>query len=428
MVTLLATAVLVFGVSTTLGVVAGLLRALAGWFRRSRRTRPAAPTLTPGDVAVLVAAHNEELVIAHTIRSAMSLVPAGNVFVVSDGSGDDTVRIALDAGAEVFDLRPNRGKAGALAAAIRHFRLAERFEVVMLLDADTQLSPDYFVTGLPQFEDPAVVAVAGRAATLADPQPTDPMGRMLIAYRERTYVATQYLQKYGQAASPLNSVAIVPGFASMYRSRILDRVDIDASGLVIEDFNMTFEVHAKKLGRISFRPGAAIALTQDPDQFDDYVKQVRRWSLGFWQTVRRHGLHLGVFWAVLSAHIVELVVSSVVVLALIPAVLVSLGAAILELNGLATGGAVEWILTHAPPHILVAGLLVPDLVVTVFAAIVTRRPRTLVFGLVFPAMRVLDAVICLDALRRAAASSSSGTWQSPARREAAAVALAAPSA
>lgn len=443
MVVVIATAVLVFGFSTTLGVIAGGVRALAGLAHRAvlrmRRAvrRPAGlhvdpaaersrtDALSPGDVAVLVAAHNEEMVIAHTIRSALSLVPPGNVFVVSDGSSDDTVRIAREAGATVVDLQPNRGKAGALAAGIRHFDLANRFEVVMFLDADTQLTPDYFTTGLPQFADPRVVAVAGRAATLADPQPANLAGRVLVAYRERVYVATQYLQKYGQAASLLNAVAIVPGFASMYRARILERIDIDPTGLVIEDFNMTFEVHAKRLGRISFRPGAAVALTQDPDTFDDYVKQVRRWSLGFWQTVRRHGAHVGVFWTVLFAHIVELVVSSVVVIALIPAILVSLGAAILVLNGLVVGGPAAWILAYAPPHVLAAGLLIPDFLVTVFAATVMRRPRYLLLGLLFPPMRVVDAFICLGSLRRAATSTSSGVWQSPSRREVSAVAHAA---
>jgi poly-beta-1,6-N-acetyl-D-glucosamine synthase len=63
-------------------------------------------------------------------------------------------------------LHPNRGKAGALAAGIERFALRERFEVVMLLDADTAPAPDYLQTGLPQFDDPDVVAVVGRAATV----------------------------------------------------------------------------------------------------------------------------------------------------------------------------------------------------------------------------------------------------------------------
>src|SRR4029450_7121923 len=97
----------------------------------------------------------------------------------------------------------------------------------------------------------------------------------------------------------------------MYRTRILSSIDIDAPGLAIEDFNMTFEVHARRLGRIAFHPGRAIAYTQDPHTLRDYSKQVERWSLGFWQTLRRHGLHVGRFWCLLAAFVAEVLTSSV---------------------------------------------------------------------------------------------------------------------
>ena len=207
---------------------------------------------------------------------------------MSDGSQDATVATATDAGASVYDLNPNRGKAGALAAAIQHFALAERFEVVMLLDADTVLSADYMRSSLNMFDDPDVVAIAGRAATVWDKsERLGFVGSLLRAYRERLYVLFQVLLKYGQASRLTNAVTIVPGFASMYRTRILSSIDIDAPGLAIEDFNMTFEVHARRLGRIAFHPGRAIAYTQDPHTLRDYSKQVERWSLGFWQTLRR---------------------------------------------------------------------------------------------------------------------------------------------
>ena len=190
--------VLVFGISTTFWSLVGVGRALDSVRRRHfahhprrrfamprslvRRPRSAAhasPTerpraaprvagLTPADVAVLVAAHNEELVIADTIRAASQLVDAGNIHIISDGSKDSTATVARSAGANVLQLSPNRGKAGALAAGIEHFDLCRRFEVVLLLDADTHLAPDYLATGLPLFDDPGVVAVAGRARTIDD--------------------------------------------------------------------------------------------------------------------------------------------------------------------------------------------------------------------------------------------------------------------
>ncbi len=43
----------------------------------------------------------------------------------------------------------------------------------------------------------------------------------------------------------------------------LREINISRSGLVIEDFNMTFEVHRKRLGIVAYTPGARCS-TEDP--------------------------------------------------------------------------------------------------------------------------------------------------------------------
>lgn len=416
--TFLLIALLIVGATTVLWAVAALARLIAGLIAASRRrSHPIGPHPTPEQVAVVIAAHDEELVIRETVRSVTRLVPAGNVFVASDGSRDRTVEIAAAEGATVLDLQPNRGKAGAIAALLEAFDLPRRFEVVLFLDADTQLDDDYFSTGLPLFADPEVVAVAGRAATLFDPPPPTRIGRLLVAYRERLYVAVQYLHKFGQAARWANAVAIVPGFASMYRARVLDRIDIAAPGLVIEDYNMTFEVHAKRLGRIAFHPRAAVARTQDPATLHDYVRQVRRWSLGFWQTVRRHGGHLGRFWVALGLFIVELVVSSLLLIAWPLLLVAATGTAVLSAFDGERDSPADAIAAVVPPWALLLGILLPDLLLSVLAAVVTRRPSYLLQAPLFPLIRVLDAAVCLRALVDAMRRASDGRWRSPTRRE-----------
>ncbi len=121
--------------------------------------------------------------------------------------------------------QPREG--GAIRAGLERFRIADRFPLLLLLDADSRPRPDYLRTALPLFTDDGVVAVAGRATTSTE-TPATRMGRFLTAYRERTYVCTQYLHKFGQAAAGADAVAIVPGFASLYRTDVLDRIDIDA--------------------------------------------------------------------------------------------------------------------------------------------------------------------------------------------------------
>ena len=123
----------------------------------------------------------------------------------------------------MIDLNPTGARPVRWRQAIEHFELERRFEVVLLLDADTRLSPDYLKTGLPLFNEPDVVAVAGRVKMPVGSPAPDGMGRLLVSYRSRLYAVVQLLVKYGQAARWANVVSIVPGFASMYRTDILSQ-------------------------------------------------------------------------------------------------------------------------------------------------------------------------------------------------------------
>lgn len=409
---------LLFGVNTAIWTVIGAVR----WFSElvraeSRRTRlPQDHRVIPNlaDVAVLMAAHNEEAVIQASIASASRLVPRAHIFVVSDGSTDRTVAVARAAGANVLDLQPNRGKAGALAAGVDQFRLPDRFEIVMILDADTEPDSDYLSTGLPLFADSEVVVVAGRATTQWRSGRLGPVGRILLAHRERIYVLVQRLVKYGQGHAAIDAITIAPGFASMYRSRALREIEMDPPALVIEDFNMTFEIHRRRLGRIAFHPDAAIARTQDPAHLREYARQVGRWSLGYWQTVRRHGLcHPGVFWLTIALYSVELIGASVCLLLTACVVVASAGLATVALI---VGSAPAWPTWMPAATALLLVVAVPDLILSLAVAAGQRRLLFLAAAPVYPLLRVVDAWLCLFSLATSFRTTSNGRWISPTRR------------
>ena len=390
-------------------------------YRRRKRARPKSDLqrrggFTVNDVAVLIPAHNEAEVIAESLAAIVDLVPAWNVHVVSDASTDGTVAIARSAGTKVYQTEQNLGKAGALEDAIRRFRIAERFSVVMLLDADTRVDPGYFAAALPLFDDPEVVAVAGCVRTAAD-RAFSFMGQLLIGHRRRIYSISQRVLKYGQTWQRFNATHIVPGFASLYRTDVLQHIDMNPPSLVIEDFNMTFEVYQKRLGKVGFTL-SAVAITQDPDNFRDYVKQTRRWALGFWQTVRRHRPRANLFSAMLSLLMLELVTSCVIFLVL-PLVL-----AILVMPELFSG-APSWpgfgtVYAVTAAHMTLAtiffGVLVPDLAITVIVVVLERKPSMLLFAGFYPLLRVVDAAIGLYAILLTFRSRSNGRWKSPARQ------------
>lgn len=424
--TLVPLVLVVLGINTLIWSIVGLGRYLVAHLpsaARKHEANAADPSRSnalhrfqPADVAALIPAHNEAAVLEDSLRAVAALLPVSNIHVISDGSTDDTAAIARQFGVRVLELSPNRGKAGALLAGIRHFALEENFGIVLLLDADTRLAPDYLQTGLPEFDSPDVVAVAGRVRSVLDPPPRTWIGRIIVAYRARVYEVLQLLVKYGQAARRANAIYIVPGFASMYRTDVLERIDIAAPGLVIEDFNMTFEVHSQKIGRIAFHPGVAVAYTQDPDTLHDYVRQIRRWSLGFWQTVRLHGLHADRFSAALAMQIAELLSSSFLLLLMLPVMYFTVYTDTLANTfGHPHIMGVELVGPLRPQYVLL-GFVLPDLLMTTVAAISLRRPRLLLAAPLFPAMRLVDAAVWLWTLPMAWRANSTGSWVSPARR------------
>ena len=422
---------LVFGVNLCVWSLVGGLRSASEWVeqivrRRSRAhhrisaveiARSGPHHVDIDDVAVLIPAHDEALVIEDTIRSAMSLIPVSNIFVVSDGSADATVELAESCGATVLDIVVPGGKARALKRGLDAFDLQRRFKAVLFLDADTRLDSGYFDAALPQFDDPEVVCVAGYATTDWRPRESGVVRQVLNAHRERVYVTSQLFVKYGQTWKHSDVTPVVPGFASLYRTGVLHAIDIDAPGLVIEDFNMTFELRNKRLGHVAFTPDA-VAFTQDPYRLRDYTRQVRRWSLGFWQTIRRHRLRTSTFGAALAATVVELVCSSVVIVSTAAALLV-MGAS--DLLGRTADHVPVFANVSEQVHryfdfSLIGVVFIADYLLTCVVAIIQRRPRYLLLGVFFLPLRLLDSIVALASIPRAWRVKSTGRWKSPQRQ------------
>ena len=96
-----------------------------------------------------------------------------------------------------------------------------------------------------------------------------------------------------------NVTFVAPGFARAYRASVLEKIEISSSGLVIEDINMTFQVHKAALGKVVYSPYVKCS-TEDPASLSDYSRQVRRWNLGLWQTIKRQGIWPSKFWLALG--------------------------------------------------------------------------------------------------------------------------------
>lgn len=94
--------------------------------------------------AALIPAFREEKHIADVIVETRKYLP--DVLVVDDGSGDDTAKIAREAGAHVLTNATNLGKGASLGVGLDHL-FANGFDAAVCLDADGQHLP----TEIPRF-------------------------------------------------------------------------------------------------------------------------------------------------------------------------------------------------------------------------------------------------------------------------------------
>ncbi len=232
-------------------------------------------------LALLLPGHNEELIIAATITSA---IKAGqkkrDIFVVNDASTDATRKIATELLGRENVLNVQRsGKALAVKKAIKKFNIRKDYQWLHVADADSVFAPNYFRIYRRKLSKDYVVAI-GFVQSLR--------GNWISTYRAFSYTYGQHL--YRRLQSVLGMVSVFPGPVTSFRTDILSKLEIDNNN-VTEDFDITLQVHRKRLGKILYIP-QAINYTQDPQTFSDFCKQSTRWYTGFFQGIQEYRIGL----------------------------------------------------------------------------------------------------------------------------------------
>jgi cellulose synthase/poly-beta-1,6-N-acetylglucosamine synthase-like glycosyltransferase len=229
-------------------------------------------------LALLLPGHNEELIIATTIASAIKAgQPKEDIYVVDDGSSDKTRREALKMLPKKNVLsKPKGGKALAVLSGIEHFKIEDRYTWIHVADADSVFCPDYFRMYKRKLDARKYAVAVGFVQSLR--------GNWISRYRAFTYTYSQQVLRRVQ--SWFGMISVFPGPITCFRTDIIKDLDFTANSMT-EDFDLTLQVHRKKLGRIRFIP-EAINYTQDPQTLQDFIKQNLRWQRGFFQGVLKY--------------------------------------------------------------------------------------------------------------------------------------------
>lgn len=397
----------IFGLSFSFWLLMGLIRVVSEKIINKNIPRSFKKNkYTVKDVACIIPAHNEESVILRTLTALSKVLPKKQIYVASDYSTDRTVAICKKFGVRCLDIRPNMGKARAITYIIKKKKLLKKYKFILINDADTELDKNYLNNALPIFNDRDIAAIAGHGVSRTNPY--NFWQAFFIAYRIRVWSFMQLAVRYGQTWKYSNFSFIIPGAFSIYRTKALRHIEIDAPGLIIEDFNMTFEVHKKNLGKIAYNP-KVFGTHQDPSSLRDYIKQMQRWDIGFFQTVKRHGVWPGMFWLMTTLYYIELYFFAIII-ALTPAFLL-----IFIMNNFE---AIEVPFVYAQLNLFefLIGLVAIDYVITMIVTYIEKKPVLLLYGLGFFFLRYIDALIYLGSPIEAWFRKSNGTWKSPKRQ------------
>ncbi len=263
-------------------LLVGLL-AIVDRLRRRRLPTPAQAAAFRPNVAVLVPAYNEEMVIERTVRAVLaSDYPNFRVIVIDDGSRDRTLEVArkafaaeVAAGKVLILTKPNSGKADALNFGLKHLRDDE--PIFVGIDADTVIAPDAVSHLVPSFLDARVGAIAGNAKV-------GNRVNLWTRWQALEYITSQNFER--RALNLLGAVSVVPGAIGAWRKSAVEQAGGYHTNTVAEDADLTMA-----LLRLGFRveyEDRALAYTEAPVNASGLMRQRFRWSFGILQAVFKH--------------------------------------------------------------------------------------------------------------------------------------------
>ena len=229
-------------------------------------------------ISLLVPCYNEEKSLEASVKSCLNQTrPFDELIFIDDCSKDKTPQILASFGNQIITHRAHRNTGNKSSAQEFGLQFVTG-DIVVTTDADTLLKYNFVEEIEKNFKDPDVVAVAGTVKSLPY--------NWLTLCRGFDYAIGQYIHKLAQ--SYLYYIFVMPGAASVFRTKIFrEHITFDHD-TITEDLDFTYKLHNKQF-KIVYNL-QAISYTQDPSDLRNYINQMRRWFGGGWQNLIKHFL------------------------------------------------------------------------------------------------------------------------------------------
>ncbi len=270
------------GYAAALAVLAQLARALPGRSgrRRERTQRGRLEPDPPGvpSVSLIVAAHDEEAVIAAKVANALGLdYPRERLelIVACDGCTDATAARASEAGADLVLELPRGGKIRAQDAAVER----ASGEIVAFSDANALWEPGAARALVGAFADPRVGYACGQVRFVRRPDASEETG---TPNQEGVY------WRYELAVRALESrlSSITAGNGAIYATRRESYIVVDP--IMGHDLSLPFNMVKRGL-RAVYVPGARASEKMVPSLGGEFARK-RRMMSHTWPILLRGGM------------------------------------------------------------------------------------------------------------------------------------------
>jgi biofilm PGA synthesis N-glycosyltransferase PgaC len=239
---------------------------------------PASSSLKTIPVSIVIPAHNESAVIAHSLEAALWIDwPDLEIVVIDDGSTDDTVErirpFLAHPRVRLIQKLQNEGKAMALNDALPCLN----GEILVFLDADAAAEPDILHHLVPHFLHPRTGAVTGNPRVV---NPDSFLARLqLLEFTSIISLLRRSQRIWGR-------IQTISGVVCAVRQTALIDVGGFSPDMATEDIELTWKLQ-KRFWDVRYEPQAKVWMNV-PLTLSGLLRQRLRWAKGLAQVIHRH--------------------------------------------------------------------------------------------------------------------------------------------
>lgn len=247
-------------------------------FQNKRRGREYVDNNIKSKIDIIIAAYNEESVIAQTINNLLEIdYDNFKIIVVNDGSTDRTLEILkIHYGSHPkvkIVSQNNKGK----SQAINYGLTFSTAEIITFIDADTQVLPNVLQIISKCFANNEICAVSGYLKV-------QNLENMLTIGQNIEYATTQNLER--EIFSKIDTLTTIPGAICAFRRINLLKLGSFRDETIAEDCDITFKF--LKANYLIINEKKAIAYTLAPNSLRMFIRQRIRWDYGLIQNLLKH--------------------------------------------------------------------------------------------------------------------------------------------